>query len=112
QVRQGALDDKLVLRRRLRRPLDQYTKNLPPHVKAARLAEQVRAAKGLAPAYQRGGWIEYVITLAGPEPRQYQTSQLDYNFYIERQLAPIADAVLVFNDTSLAELDSSQLDLF
>lgn len=112
QVEAGAMDDKLVLRRRLRRPLSQYTKNVPPHVKAAKRADEIRAAKGMAPAFKRGGWVEYVMTQAGPEPRQYASAPLDYAFYIERQLAPIADAVLVFRGTSLAELNDSQLPLF
>ena len=37
---------------------------------------------------------------------------IDYNFYIDRQLAPIADAILSFQQTSLAELTDKQLDLF
>ncbi len=111
-VRSGECDDKLVLRRRLRRSLSDYTKNVPPHVRAARTAEEIRAARGLAPAYKHGGWIEYVMTVAGPEPQRYSESAFDYDFYIDRQLAPIADAVLVFRDTSLASITDKQLDLF
>jgi len=112
EVKQGCVDEKLVLRRRLRRKLADYTKNVPPHVRAARQAEKVRQEKGLAPAYQHGGWIEYVMTVAGPEPHLYRKSMLDYQFYIDRQLAPIADAVLTFNNTSLSEITDQQLDLF
>ena len=123
----GASDGKLVLRRRLRRKLTDYTKNIPPHVKAARLADEARKSAGLALRYQTGGWIEYVMTTAGPEPINHATSSsagalpgrsslntspLDYEFYIERQLAPVADSILGFRQTSLAEILDRQLDLF
>ncbi len=111
-VQSGASDDKLVLRRRLRRRLGDYKKNVPPHVRAARMADAERVKRGLQPTYEQGGWIEYVMTVAGPEPRAYSTSRIDYNFYIDRQLAPIADAILGFRDTSLAELTDKQLGLF
>jgi len=111
-VRDGSFDDKLVLRRRLRRRLDDYTKNVPPHVRAARLAEREREQQGLSPAYANGGWIEYVMTVNGPEPLRYARSPIDYDFYIDRQLAPIADAVLTFQQTSLAQLTDQQLGLF
>ena len=112
EVKSGDLDDKLILRRRLRRSLTDYTKNVPPHVRAARAAEAARAARGLAPEITRGGWVEFVMTQAGPQPSRYQDSPLDYDFYIERQLAPIADAVLSFRDTSMAEIIDNQLKLF
>ena len=108
----GDCDDKLVLRRRLRRKLDDYKKNVPPHVRAARLADVERVTRGLSPVYEFGGWIEYVMTLSGPEPVAYRASSLDYNFYIDRQLAPIADAVLNFRDTSLAAMTDKQMGLF
>ena len=112
RVLDGALDDKLVLRRRLRRKLDDYTKNVPPHVRAARMADGVREQRGLQPAYKSGGWIEFQMTVNGPEPVAYSESLIDYNFYIERQLAPIADAVLGFRQTSLEALTDRQLGLF
>jgi DNA polymerase II len=111
-VLDGSVDSKLVLRRRLRRKLSDYTKNVPPHVRAARLADEERARKGLNPLYENGGWIEYLMTVNGPEPLAYASSPLDYDFYIDRQLAPIADAVLSFDQTSLAVLTDKQMGLF
>ena len=111
-VTAGEVDDKLVLRRRVRRKLSYYTKKIPPHVRAARLAEAARVKEGLAPRYQYGGWVEYVMTLAGPEPVKYTSSLLDYDFYITRQLAPIADAILGFEQTSLAAITTKQSELF
>jgi len=108
----GERDEELVLRRRLRRKLDDYTKNVPPHVKAARISDDVRVAKGLSRRMTHGGWVEYVMTRNGPEPRQYLTSQIDYQFYVDKQIAPIADAILALHATSLSQVTDRQLGLF
>ncbi len=108
----GQSDQKLVLRKRLRRKLEDYQKNVPPHVRAARIAEEQRRSRGLESRLAGGGWIEYVMTVNGPEPLAYLSSRPDYDFYIERQLAPIADAILAFRSTSLHELTDRQLGLF
>jgi DNA polymerase-2 len=102
----------LVLRKRLRRQLQEYQKNVPPHVRAARLADEIRAARGLAPAYASGGWIEYVMTTSGPEPFAYVRSPVDLDFYVARQLSPIADAILAFENTSMAKILDKQMALF
>ena len=108
----GELDEKLSLRRRLRRKLNDYTKNVPPHVRAARLADSERVSRGLKPTHEHGGWIEYRMTLNGPEPLPYLTSAIDYHFYLDRQLAPIADAILALEGSSLALLMDKQMGLF
>jgi DNA polymerase-2 len=101
-----------VLRRRLRRKLKDYTRNVPPHVQAARKAEAVRAQRGLPPRYADGGWIEYLMTVSGPEPKQYRQSPIDYEFYIDKQIKPVADSILVFKSTSMEELLNRQIGLF
>ena len=52
------------------------------------------------------------MTIAGPEPKLYSTSPLDYQFYIERQIAPVADAILAFRHTSVSRLTDKQMGLF
>lgn len=111
-LRAGKFSSELVLRKRLRRQLDEYVKNVPPHVQAARKAEAIRLEKQLPALYASGGWIEYVITVNGPEPRQYRQSPIDYDFYIDRQLAPIADSILVFFSDSLDNILTRQIGLF
>ncbi|HAK52115.1 MAG TPA: hypothetical protein DCM54_09475 [Gammaproteobacteria bacterium] len=111
-VQQGNRDDQLVLRRRMRRKIDDYVKNVPPHVRAARLARDIRQSRGLPTTLETGGWIEYLMTVSGPEPRQHIASPIDYDFYVERQLSPIADAILSFKSTSLGEITDRQMSLF
>ncbi|MEX3819134.1 DNA polymerase II [Paraburkholderia sp. BR14262] len=108
----GELDDQLVYRKRLRRPLVEYQRNVPPHVRAARVADEVNRAKGRPRPYQNGGWISYVMTTAGPEPLETLSSPLDYAFYVSRQLQPVADAILPFLREDFDTLMSGQQSLF
>ncbi|VVO36408.1 DNA polymerase II [Pseudomonas fluorescens] len=108
----GEFDDRLVYRKRLRRTLDDYERNVPPHVRAARLADEYNTLHGRPRQYQNGGWISYVITLAGPEPLEVRRSTIDYDHYITRQLQPVADAILPFVDDDFSTLIGGQLGLF
>lgn len=108
----GRLDELLVYRKRLRRQLDHYEKNVPPHVRAARAADEVNREDGRPLQYQHGGWINYVMTAAGPEPLEKRSAAIDYGHYLERQLAPVADAILAFLGDSFAAITSPQRELF
>ncbi|WOX05512.1 DNA polymerase II [Microbulbifer pacificus] len=112
KTRAGEMDEHLVYRKRLRRKLEQYVKNVPPQVRAARLADEHRRQQGLEPRYQNKGWIRYVITLNGPEPVDHRQSPMDYQHYIDRQLKPVADAILPFIDLDFDSLVDGQLGLF
>ncbi len=107
ELRAGERDSELVYRKRLRRKLDEYERNVPPHVQAARLCVQ----RGL-PTPSRGSWVEYVITTAGAEPAEAPLAPLDYEHYVERQLQPVADGILGFVGTSYSALVDKQIDLF
>ena len=111
-TRNGRHDDKLVYKKRLRRRLDQYVKNIPPHVRAARLADEHLKRQGMPPQYQHKGTIRYLITVNGPEPLEHCPSQIDYQHYIDKQLKPVADAILPFINLSFDELIDQQLGLF
>ncbi|MBB3169509.1 DNA polymerase II [Simiduia aestuariiviva] len=107
----GERDDQLVYRKRLRRKLHDYAKNRPPHVQAALQLD----AAGETP--RRGDWISYWITVNGPEPVSLRKaasapSPLDYGHYLERQLLPVADAILPFYGSSFGELVDAQLRLW
>ena len=111
-TREGRLDDKLVYKKRLRQSLDAYVKNVPPHVKAARLADEHNRQSGKPLQYQRRGWVKYVITQNGPEPLEYVHSPLDYEHYVEKQLRPIAEGILPFIGRDFEQIVSDQLGLF
>ncbi len=111
-TRSGELDALLIYRKRLRRKLVEYTKNVPPHVRAARLADEYNRANGRQEQYQRGGWIEYKMTTSGPEPLENCHSPTDYDHYIEKQIKPIADAILPFIGEDFDNLTQPQLGLF
>lgn len=111
-IRSGQRDDELTYRKRLRQKLSLYTKNVPPHVKAARLADSQNEQLGKLLKYQHKGWIHYVITLDGPQPIEYVTSTLDYEHYIDKQIRPIAEGILPFVGLSFETLTSQQMGLF
>ncbi|MBU2863712.1 DNA polymerase II [Reinekea forsetii] len=104
-LKTGQLDDQLVYRRRLRRSVEEYQKQRPPHVQAAALKQQ------LNPKW-RGRTIDYVKTVNGWQPKPYVTAALDYDHYIEKQIEPIADAILHFLGESFKALIDEQLSLF
>ena len=112
ETRQGKRDHQLIYRKRLRRKLSDYDKTQPPHVKAARLADEIRRQRGLPARYQHRGWIEYVITTQGPEPVAYQQHAFDYQHYIEKQLKPVADAILPHIHLQFDQIVDTQLSLF
>lgn len=112
QTSTGQLDHLLVYRKRIRRQLDHYVKNVPPHVKAARLADEINKNNHQPLKFQRRGWIEYLITTAGPQAKGYVNAPLDYQFYVDRQLATVADAILPFVGSNFEKVTSDQLSLF
>ncbi|MBQ5941940.1 DNA polymerase II [Massilia sp. AB1] len=108
----GEHDALLVYRKRLRRPLEEYQRNVPPHVRAARMADEHHLRNGRPAIYRRGGWIRYVMTTAGPEPLETLHSPIDYEHYLTRQLEPVADAILPFLGERFDRLTSRQGALF
>jgi DNA polymerase-2 len=84
-LRAARFDDELAYRKAIRKPLAEYTKTTPPHVKAAR--KQAGAT---------GRIVTYVMTRSGPESVGETTAPPDYDHYVTQQLRPIADAILRF----------------
>jgi DNA polymerase-2 len=101
KVKAGEYDEKLVYRKRLRKDVDEYTKNIPQHVKAARMLPET------------SGTVYYVITKRGPIPVELKHTDIDYDHYIEKQLKPIADSVLILLGESFDSIvGSDQLSFF
>ncbi|MFZ1289237.1 MAG: DNA polymerase II [Melioribacteraceae bacterium] len=97
----GKFTNDLIYKKRLRKGSENYTKTIPPHVKAARLINQER------------GTVNYFITKRGPIPVELNPTDFDYQHYIEKQLKPIADSVLaLFGKSFDGIVKSTQMNLF
>ncbi|MFT5657746.1 MAG: DNA polymerase-2 [Gammaproteobacteria bacterium] len=108
----GDYDEQLVYRKRLRKKLSEYVKNIPPHAQAAIKAESFFKQTNQPSRYRNKSWIEYVITLSGAETLECQQSKLDYDHYIERQLTPIVDTILTAVGSSMEAVTGQQQNLF
>ncbi len=97
----GERDADISYRKRLRRKLDDYQRNVPPHVQAAR---KMRS--------KPGSWVSYIITRNGPEPTDNITALPDYQHYMDKQLAPAADGILQFMGTSFSAITDAQMQMF
>jgi DNA polymerase-2 len=98
------LDDQLVLSKRLSKPLYEYIKNIPPHAKAAKILFEEKGILKKRP--------EYIMTLRGAIPIELPHSDIDYDYYIDRQLAPIADSILGLFGKNFDEMRGPQLSFF
>ena len=108
----GNLDDQLVYRKRLRKKLSEYRKNVPPHAQAAIKAEAEFRQRGEPSRYRNRSWIEYVITVAGAQTLECRHDRLDYEHYVDKQLTPIADTILNAVGSSMEAVTARQRDLF
>jgi DNA polymerase-2 len=110
-LRQGFYDDKLVYQKKIRRKLTDYV-NTPPHVKAALIANDKLKKSGVDQRYGHRRTIQYVITIDGVQPLEFNSSKLDYDFYVEKQLKPIADDILPFIESDFESIAGNQMGLF
>ena len=104
QLYAGELDHKLVYRKGISKRLEDYTKTIPPHVRAARMLDKLD-----------GRIVRYVMTTAGPEPIQKRSgAAFNYDHYSEKQLSPVADMVLRGFDMDFRSIttNQNQLNLF
>ena len=103
KISAGKLDDKLIYRKSITKPLSEYIKTTPPHVKAARKLDKLESSR-----------IQYYVTTEGPEPIQKLKHKIDYDHYIKKQIAPIANTMLFFFDKDFEDIitGSKQMKLF
>ncbi len=94
-IKAGKMDDKLVIRKSIRKELEQYTKITPPHVKAARKLHTITSSV-----------IEYYLAADGePYPKELMKGRkIDYEYYIGKQIEPLADTVLSFYGQTFSDL--------
>lgn len=101
----GLYDDKLTITKRLSKDPLEYTKNKPPHVQAALLVNHTGP--------YRLKEVSYVMTHTGPRPIQIDPGKLDYIYYIEKQLRPVAEDILYLQGKSFDDFVSgAQLSMF
>ena len=112
QTLSGERDAELIYRKRLRRSLHSYVKNVPPHVKAARIADAENLKLGKRLRHQNKGWISYLMTVNGPQPVDYVSAKIDHQFYVDRQIEPVADGILSFIGLSFKNIVDLQMGLF
>lgn len=107
KLRDGAMDEHLVYRKGLRKSLDSYTANTPPHVTAAR--RLVEKQGGSPPRV-----IAYLMTELGPEPAEALEHAPDREHYVEKQVRPVAEPVLEALGLDFAQVigDDRQMGLF
>jgi len=103
ELRAGAHDARLVYRKSLRKPPEEYTATTPPHVAAARKIPG-----------KRRGRVAYVITTGGPEPADDRRHPIDHAHYVEKQLRPVAEPVMALLGLDFGKLAGTdrQLSLF
>jgi DNA polymerase-2 len=99
-VRKGECDDQLIYRKALRKSVDSYTSNIPPHVAAARQQASPR------------GTIFYVVTRDGPQPASDRRAPIDYEHYIEKQIRPIVRTIGQVCDLDVEVALGGMADLF
>lgn len=100
-LKRGKFDDNLIYKKQLRKNVEHYVKNIPPHVKAAKMINQKR------------GSVYYFITKEGPIPASLKPKDIDYEHYIEKQIAPVADSLLTLLGESFDKIvNSNQYEMF
>ncbi|MBN2881231.1 DNA polymerase II [Candidatus Woesearchaeota archaeon] len=100
-LKSGKLDDELLYRKKLTKPPEEYTKTTPPHVKAARLLAKLDS-----------NIVWYAVTTEGPIPKELLVEkkyEYDYDHYIEKQIKPIADAILSMVNESFDDILSGNV---
>ncbi|HYX34393.1 MAG TPA: DNA polymerase II [Oligoflexus sp.] len=92
----GRLDDELIYRKRIRKPLEAYTRTTPPHIKAARLLPRTVRV------------VRYLMTEQGPQPLGFVKAPVDYEHYRIKQILPIVEGLAPFAGFNADEACSGQ----
>jgi DNA polymerase-2 len=107
-INNGARDDELIFKKRLRRNVEDYTAKSSPHVKAAK---QLGEILGDVNVTRKGQQIHYIMTLTGAQAIEAKSQNIDYEYYISKQIKPIAEPILQLCGRSFDSLVNNQLIL-
>ena len=108
RVKDKEFDKDMIYKKRITKGLEEYTKNVPPHIKAAKMIDRTGQVYRLKE-------VRYVITRQGPTPVQIRNhlEDIDYQHYIDKQIKPIADSVLFYFELCFDDIvQGDQLTLF
>ena len=101
ELKTGKYNNELVFTKKLLKKVEEYSGSLPPHVKAAKLLQNP------------GKVINFYYTTRGPVPEELNPNDIDYQYYLDKQLAPIADSLLSLKNLQFENLfKAQQLNLF
>ena len=104
-LKRGRYDDKIIYRKNLTKPREDYQNHIPPHVRAAKLLQEdffISKKK-----------VQYVITKRGPIPVELSPQDIDYQHYIDKQIKSVTEAPLKALGKSFCGLiEGDQLELF
>lgn len=104
----GKLNHLLVYRKRLGQNLSEYVKNIPPHAQAAQKYQLDNPDKH----FQRGQWIEYILSKNGPVMVASGPVTPNLDHYLEKQLRPIAESILPTINLTFECFLSGQEEMF
>lgn len=104
KLENGELDHQLVLSKRLSKPLEDYVKSVPPHAKAAKILFEARGIIRNRP--------RYVMTKRGPMPVELEPRDYDYEYYINKQIAPLGNSILSLLGKNFEDYIKGQMSLF
>ncbi|UAL42382.1 DNA polymerase II [Shewanella inventionis] len=107
-IKKGDRDLELVFNKRLRRHAEDYTAKSSPHVKAAKQLAQIQ---GTDKATRKGAKIRYLMTTTGAQTVEAKPNNIDYEYYISKQIQPIAEPILQLCGQSFDTLVNDQLTL-
>ncbi|MGX9461710.1 DNA polymerase II [Shewanella sp. A14] len=107
-IKSGARDNELIFKKRLRRNVEDYTAKSSPHVKAAKQLAQLLDDVNVT---RKGQQIKYVMTLTGAQAIEAKPQNIDYEYYISKQIRPIADPILQLSGYSFDSMINNQMIL-
>ena len=95
-LKKGKYDDLLVYKKVMRKEIGDYAVDTPTKKVVNKLL-----AQGIT---LESNIISYIMTEDGPEHVDHLQHKIDYEHYIDKQIEPIADAILIFFNTNLDNL--------
>ena len=92
-LKNGKYDDLLVYRKKLRKAISEYAVQAQ-HKKVADII--IKHA-----GFLESNIIEYVMTEEGPEPLKYKKHEIDYDYYVKKQILPIIEQIAQFYNINI-----------